>query len=94
MSIANRRRKSLPVITLWFAALTVSGCGGAPAFGIFGAYFPAWMLCAALGIVSAIAARLFFVAKALTGALPYQLLVCSAIGMAVGAFSWLLLFGF
>jgi len=69
-------------------------CGCAPSFNLFGAYFPAWLLCAGIGIASAIAARLIFVAKALNGALPFQLLLCSAIGMIVGVFSWLVLFGF
>jgi hypothetical protein len=74
------------------SCIALGGC--APAFNFFGAYFPAWLLCAVLGIASAIAARLFFVVKALNGALPFQLLLCSAIGMIVGVLSWLVLFGF
>ena len=75
-------------------ACCIALCGCAPSFNLFGAYFPAWLLCAGIGIASAIAARLIFVAKALNGALPFQLLLCSAIGMIVGVFSWLVLFGF
>ena len=72
--------------------LTLGSCG-APTFNVFGAYFPAWMLCAMTGIASAIAARLIFVAKALNNALPFQLVVCSAIGLIMGVLFWLVLFG-
>ena len=73
----------------------LSGCAssGAPSFVIVGAYFPAWMLCAVLGIVAAIVARAVFVATGLSAVLPFQLLVCSAIGLICALLAWLLWFG-
>lgn len=73
----------------------LSGCGvrGAPSFVIAGSYFPGWMFCALIGIVSTIAVRVGFVASGLAGILPLQLFVCSAIGLCCGLLAWLLWFG-
>ena len=35
-------------------ALPVAGCSSAPTMDLLGSYFPAWMLCAAAGIVAAV----------------------------------------
>jgi hypothetical protein len=37
-----------------FVSLGLGGCAlrGAPTYSIFGAFFPAWLLCAGLGIVA------------------------------------------
>jgi hypothetical protein len=51
------------------------------------------MLCALIGIVAAIAARAGFVASGLDSVLPFQLFVCSAIGLCCGLIAWLLWFG-
>jgi hypothetical protein len=81
-------------IILGFAALALGGCStGAPSFVLFGAFFPAWLLCGTLGIVGAGAARAAFVASGLSDTLPYQLFVCSAIGAIVALLVWLIGFG-
>jgi hypothetical protein len=72
--------------------LLCGGCAGAPSFTLAGTYFPAWMLCAAIGIAAAISARALFVARGLNFVLPYQLLLCSSIGVIAGIFFWLILF--
>jgi hypothetical protein len=66
---------------------------GAPSFVLFGAFFPAWMLCAFIGIFGAIAARGIFVAAGLDSFLPFQLFVCSSVGFVVAALTWLSWFG-
>jgi hypothetical protein len=66
---------------------------GAPSFVIAGAYFPGWMSCALIGIVSAIVSRFGFVASGLGNILPFQLLVCTAIGLCCGLLAWLIWFG-
>jgi hypothetical protein len=73
----------------------LSGCEvrGAPSFAIVGSYFPGWMFCALIGIVSTIAVRVGFVVSGLDNVLPFQLFVCSAIGLCCGLLGWLLLFG-
>ncbi len=76
-------------------ALILGGCsqGGAPSLVLFGAFFPDWMLCAVLGIVVAIVARVAFIATGLAADLPYQLLVCTSIGLIFALLAWLIWFG-
>ncbi|WP_422823391.1 YtcA family lipoprotein [Variovorax rhizosphaerae] len=66
-----------------------SGCTGAPSIPFAGAYFPAWLVCAMVGVAGAIVARLVFVSTGLAQVLPLQLFVCTAIGIMVGALAWL-----
>ncbi len=75
-------------------SLTLGGCSsGAPSFVLFGAFFPDWMFCALLGILVAIIARAVFVATGLSSVLPYQLFVCTSIGVIFALLAWLLWFG-
>jgi hypothetical protein len=76
-------------------ALALSGCAerGAPSFAIAGAYFPAWMVCALIGIVAAIAARAGFIVSGMANVLPFQLFVCVAVGACVALLAWLIWFG-
>jgi hypothetical protein len=39
----------------------IAGCSRAPSLNIMGSFFPAWLLCAALGILLAALLRLWFV---------------------------------
>jgi hypothetical protein len=61
---------------------------GAPYFSIFGAFFPAWMFCALVSVLAAIGVRLVFVASGLSRLLPFQLLVCSSLGLCAGLCMW------
>jgi hypothetical protein len=89
----SRSIRSVQVV-LGFAVLALGGCSaGAPSFVLFGAFFPAWLLCGTLGIVGAGVARAAFVASGLSVALPYQLFVCAAVGTVVALFIWLACFG-
>ena len=91
------RRRPLIKSIVWgpFLASALSGCAvrGAPSFVIAGSYFPGWMFCAPIGIVSAIAVRVGFVASGLADVLPFQLFVCTAIGLCCSLLAWLLWFG-
>jgi hypothetical protein len=77
------------------ATTALGGCAGhgAPSFVLVGAFFPAWMLCAFIGILGAIAARGVFVASELDNVLPFQLFVSTSIGVVVGTLTWLIWFG-
>jgi hypothetical protein len=75
-------------------ALALSGCvRGAPSFTLFGSFFPAWMFCAIFGVLAAIAARVTFVALGKADLLPFQLFVCTSIGVVFAAIGWLVWFG-
>lgn len=82
----SQSRPVPPLAALLATALALSGCAvqGAPSYTLFGAYFPAWMFCAAIGLVAAIVARAFFEATGLSYVLPYQLFVCASIGVCAG----------
>jgi YtcA family len=77
------------------AVLVLLGCSeaGAPSLVLFGAYFPAWMLCAGLGILGAILLRAGFVVSGLNEAVPWQLFVCAAAGTMLAVGVWLIAFG-
>ena len=76
-------------------SIPVSACTehGAPSFVLVGAYFPAWMFCALLEIAAAIVARGAFVVSGLASVLPFQLFVCTSIGVCAALLAWLLWFG-
>lgn len=73
--------------------LTSCSLAGAPSFELFGAYFPAWMLCALVGIVGAVGTRLVLTTSAANVVIPFQLAVCTAVGVIAALLSWMLLFG-
>src|SRR4029079_15192423 len=80
---------------LCLVCVFLCGCSasGAPSFDLFGAFFPAWLLCGAIGIVGAAVARLAFVSSGLSDELPYQLALCTAIGVITAVLFWLVAFG-
>jgi hypothetical protein len=84
-------RASVVVLPL----LSLCGCSeaGAPSLDIFGAFFPAWLLCAVLGIFVALGARILFVARNLVDVLPFQLPVCTSLGAIFALLLWLICFG-
>jgi len=55
MSINKRLRVS--ECHLLLAALFLTSCGRAPSFDVLGSFFPAWLVCLALGLVLTVAAR-------------------------------------
>jgi hypothetical protein len=90
----------VPACLILFASRAAPALGaggsiakGAPSFTLFGAFFPAWMFCALIGIIGAIAARAAMVSSGLAKILPFQLFVCTSIGLIVGLLAWLIWFG-
>ncbi len=93
MMTRSRTRPASALLCL--ACVCLGGCSlsGAPSFDLFGAFFPAWLLCGVIGIAGAAIARVAFVGTGLSNALPYQLAVCTAIGVITAILVWLLAFG-
>jgi len=75
------RGAMLPLATL----LALQGCsiGGAPTIPLAGAYFPAWLACALVGVVGSVLVRVVFVRIGLDDALPLRLLVYVSLGFAI-----------
>jgi hypothetical protein len=76
------------------AAWLLGGCGlrGAPSYSLFGAFFPAWLLCAGIGIAGSIGLRYLVIAVGLEEAVPFRLLVYVACAAGLASSIWLLLF--
>ena len=72
--------------------LTSCSLAAAPSFELFGAYFPAWMLCALIGILGAAGTRVVLTTPALSGVVPFPFTVCAAVGVILGLLSWMALF--
>jgi hypothetical protein len=68
--------------------LSLAGCGGAPSLTIAGAYFPAWLLCDLIAVLVAVIVRVLMVVTGLSNHVPYQLAVCSSIGVIVALVVW------
>jgi len=96
--VSDMTRSSLmgsAIVGIFLVSFCLSGCsaGGAPSFDLFGAFFPAWLLCGVIGIAAAGVARIAFIGSGLANAVPYQLAVCTAIGVIAALLIWLIGFG-
>ena len=55
---------------LLLVAMLCTGCSRAPSFDILGSFFPAWLVCLALGLLLTVAARWLFLRARVVLALP------------------------
>jgi hypothetical protein len=74
-------------------ALPVAACNYAPTMDLFGSYFPAWMLCAALGIVATVIIRQILVLADISDYVVAPLLTYAGLAVSATLFAWLLWFG-
>ncbi len=75
------------------ALLFPAGCSQSPSQNILGSFFPAWILCSAIGIAVALLCRVLLGAARLH---PYVLappFAYLAVAVAVTLFTWLIWFG-
>ena len=74
------------------ATLSIAGCSRAPSFNLLGSFFPAWILCGVIGILLAVAVRLFFVRIKLEPQLKPLILVYPCLAAFFTFTLWLLFF--
>ena len=74
-------------------ALPVAACNFAPTMDLFGSYFPAWMLCAAFGIVAAVIIRQLLAVAGIGDYVVAPLLTYAALAVSATLLAWLLWFG-
>lgn len=87
MSLPGHRRLKWLLV----ASVTIlTGCGRAPSFDIIGSFFPAWMVCLALGILLTAAARWIFLRLHVVIALP--VLTYPSLALLFTMAFWLLFF--
>jgi YtcA family len=65
----------------------------APTLDLLGSYFPAWMLCAAAGIVAAVVVRQVLVIGGVAEYVGAPLLTYAGLALSATWLIWLLLFG-
>jgi hypothetical protein len=65
----------------------------APTLDLFGSYFPAWMVCAAVGIVAAVVVRQVLVIGGVAEYVVAPLLTYVGLALSATWLIWLLLFG-
>jgi len=78
------------LLALAALAASLEGCAGAPSFGLFGAYFPLWLLSALIGIAGAVVSHRIFVKTGWAEVVRLQLLVNTAIGVMIAEIVWLI----
>jgi hypothetical protein len=74
-------------------ALPVAACSYAPTMDLFGSYFPAWMLCAAVGIVAAVIIRQILAVAGINDYVVAPLLTYAGLAVSATLLAWLLWFG-
>lgn len=73
--------------------LTLSACNSSPSQNILGSYFPAWMLCALIGIIIAVIIYAFFSKIGINEFIPAKLLIYVALAFSLSFIAWLIWFG-
>ena len=78
--------------SLTLAALLCGGCSFAPNVPLFGAFFPAWMLCALVGIGFAVILRVLSAATGLSRRIDIPPVTYPLLAMLFAAAGWILFF--
>ena len=73
--------------------MPVAGCGTAPTMDLLGSYFPAWMLCAVIGIVAAVIIRQLLAVAGIGDYVVAPLLTYAGLAVSATLLAWLLWFG-
>jgi len=83
---------SIKVHSPLMALLSLAGCKGAPSINLVGSFFPAWMLCVAIGVFGVLILRRVFVRTQIEAHLGTLPLVYFCLWVLLTLGSWLLFF--
>lgn len=87
----GRRPSTGLVLVLLATALLTSGCD--PVVNFYGSFFPAWVICVALGIILSAVCRWMFVVTRLERHLGPLVFIYPALAFLMTCLAWLVLFG-
>jgi hypothetical protein len=90
--IRPRTIRAVTAVASSAVMLPVAGCSRVPSFNLLGSFFPAWILCGVLGILLAVAVRLYFVRIKLEQQLKPLILVYPCLAAFFTFTLWLLFF--
>jgi hypothetical protein len=68
--MSTNKYRHISGFTVMLAPLLLAGCGRAPSFDVLGSFFPAWLVCLALGLVLTAAARWILLRLQIVIAIP------------------------
>ena len=89
-----RRRWYVPLASWRVAiALPVAACSHSPTMDLLGSYFPAWMLCAVIGIVASVIIRQILAVAGINDYVVAPLLTYAGLAVSATLLAWLLWFG-
>jgi len=93
-SVRRDRHRRGP-LSLWRVAIALptAACNYSPTMDLFGSYFPAWMLCAAIGIVAAVIIRQILAVAGINDYIVAPLLTYAGLAVSATLLAWLLWFG-
>jgi hypothetical protein len=74
-------------------ALPVAACSRSPTMDLLGSYFPAWMLCAVIGIVASVIIRQILAVAGINDYVIAPLLTYAGLAVSATLLAWLLWFG-
>jgi YtcA family len=74
-------------------ALPVAACSYSPTIDLLGSYFPAWMLCAVIGIIAAVIIRQILAVAGINDYVVAPLPTYAAVAVSATLLAWLLWFG-
>ena len=88
-------RRCCAPLALWRVAiaLPVAACSYSPTMDLLGSYFPAWMLCAVIGIVATVIIRQILAAAGIAEYVFAPLLTYAGLAVSATLLAWLLWFG-
>jgi hypothetical protein len=88
-AIGAGRRASAFTAAVMAASAAQATDPAAPSLAAFGAYFPAWIVCAILGVVGAVVARFVLARLGIDEFLPLRLVVYLCLAIVFGLGVWL-----
>jgi uncharacterized membrane protein YeaQ/YmgE (transglycosylase-associated protein family) len=89
-SVSGAGRRVLVFMAVMAAASAGQAADpAAPSLVVFGSYFPAWIVCAILGVVGAVVTRFILARLGIDEFLPLRLVVYLCLAIVVGLGVWL-----
>ena len=89
----NRHRRGPLGLSRLAIALPVAACSYSPTMDLLGSFFPAWMLCAVIGIVATVIIRQILAAAGIAEYVFAPLLTYAGLAVSATLLAWLLWFG-
>jgi len=85
----TRQKNPIALVLL----LSLASCSSAPSRDILGSFFPSWMLCAVIGVISSAVCHKIFAKLGIDQTIPAKLLIYILLAATIAFVIWLIWFG-